>query len=160
MTTTIQGSDQVLDSDGAILKTDEKGRVRTPAARRESLLDEFERSGLSGAKFAALAGIKYPTFAVWAQQRRRQRGGRTTVRARPNDPVRWLEAVVEAAARRVSWHPAWACSCPGASGWNSTTRNKCPWWPRCCAPWKSHAEFFGELEGVRGGGGLRHAQRF
>jgi len=52
-------------SDGAILKTDEMDRVRTPAARRESLLDEFERSGLSGAKFTALAGIKYSTFATW-----------------------------------------------------------------------------------------------
>jgi hypothetical protein len=28
--------------------------VRTPAARREQLLDEFERSGVSGAKFAEL----------------------------------------------------------------------------------------------------------
>ncbi len=113
MTTMIQGSDQVLDSDGAILKTDEKGRVRTPAARRESLLDEFERSGLSGAKFAALAGIKYPTFAVWAQQRRRQRGGRTTVRARPNDPVRWLEAVVEAAGPESQLAPGVGLQLPG-----------------------------------------------
>ena len=30
-----------------ILKTDERGRVQTPAVRRESLLDEFERSGLT-----------------------------------------------------------------------------------------------------------------
>ena len=30
-----------------VLKTDVLGRVRTPAARREALLDEFERSGLS-----------------------------------------------------------------------------------------------------------------
>ena len=40
----------------ALLKTDGLGRVRTPVARREGLLEEFERSGLSGAKFAALAG--------------------------------------------------------------------------------------------------------
>ena len=31
-----------------ILKTDALGRVRIPAARREELLDEFERSGMSG----------------------------------------------------------------------------------------------------------------
>ena len=61
-------------TDEAILKTDVLGRVRTPRERREHLLDEFERSGLSGKKFAALAGIKYPTFATWAQKRRRQRG--------------------------------------------------------------------------------------
>lgn len=41
-----------------------QGRVRTPPARKEALLDEFERSGLSGARFAALAGIKCPTFAA------------------------------------------------------------------------------------------------
>ena len=50
-----------------VLKTDGLGRVKTPVARRESLLDEFERTGLSGAKFAALAGIKYQTFAAWAE---------------------------------------------------------------------------------------------
>ena len=88
-------------TDEAILKTDVLGRVRTPRERREHLLDEFERSGLSGKKFAALAGIKYPTFATWAQKRRRQRGtypavGQRQIPARLPDKVRWLEAVVEA----------------------------------------------------------------
>jgi hypothetical protein len=45
----------------AVLKQDGLGRVRTPAVRREQLLEEFERSGLSGAKFAALTGVKYST---------------------------------------------------------------------------------------------------
>jgi hypothetical protein len=49
--------------------------VKTTKARREQLLDEFERSGLPGLKFAELAGIKYQTFATWAQKRRCQRGG-------------------------------------------------------------------------------------
>jgi hypothetical protein len=57
----------------AIITTDVLGRVKTPAARREQLLDEFERSGLSGSKFAELAGIKYSTFATWGQKRRRAR---------------------------------------------------------------------------------------
>jgi DNA-binding transcriptional regulator YiaG len=60
-------------TDEAILKTDVLGRVRTPQEHREKVLDEFERSGLSGQRFAALAGIKYSTFATWAQKRRRQR---------------------------------------------------------------------------------------
>jgi hypothetical protein len=82
-----------------VLKADDLGRVKTPAARRESLLDEFERSGLSGAKFAALAGIKYQTFAAWALRRRKQRGADPTkAAASPADPVRWLEAVLEPAA--------------------------------------------------------------
>ena len=77
----------------AILKTDTQGRVQTPLERREQLLDEFERSGLSGAKFAQLVGIKYQTFATWAARRRKQRGS-VSVPAKAAEPVRWLEAVV------------------------------------------------------------------
>jgi hypothetical protein len=89
-TTTADGS--------VVLKTDELGRVKTPAARREELLDEFERSGLSGTKFAAVVGIKYPTFANWVQGRRRRGelvAGKVPRTAR--EKVRWLEAVVEPA---------------------------------------------------------------
>ncbi|HTV41838.1 MAG TPA: hypothetical protein VMF08_14745, partial [Candidatus Sulfotelmatobacter sp.] len=58
----------------SILKTDVIGRVRTPSSLREQLLDEFEKSGLSGQEFAKLVGVKYLTFATWAQRRRRARG--------------------------------------------------------------------------------------
>jgi hypothetical protein len=86
MTTLIAAAD-------TILKTDTKGRVHTPADRRERLLDEFERSGLSGTKFAELTGIKYSTFAAWAARRRKRRGqSAPTIKA--VDSVRWLEAVV------------------------------------------------------------------
>ena len=47
-----------------ILKTDAMGRVRTPKARLAALLAEFERSGVSGKKLAALVGVNYQTFAV------------------------------------------------------------------------------------------------
>jgi hypothetical protein len=81
---------------GAVLRSDAMGRVRTPAARRRELLEEFERSGLSGKKFAALVGVKYSTFAFWLQdRRRRERAGRPPKEAA--DTVRWLEAVVEKA---------------------------------------------------------------
>jgi len=88
-----------LEGGEMVLKTDVRGRVQTPAARRESLLDEFERSGLSGAKFAALAGIKYQTFAAWALRRRKQRGVVSPAKAPtpPAERVRWLEAVIEQA---------------------------------------------------------------
>ena len=56
-----------------VLKTDGRGRVRTPETRREALLDEFGRSGLSGIKFAALCGVKNPSFAKWVQRRKRRR---------------------------------------------------------------------------------------
>ena len=91
----------LIKTEGAILKTDERGRVQTPATRRESLLDEFEQSGLSAAKFAALAGLKYQTFAAWWLRRRRHRGVAKTPTPNP-DSVRWLEAVVAPAAHAVA----------------------------------------------------------
>jgi hypothetical protein len=44
-----------MDTKTIVLKTSSRGRVRTPPERRMALLAEFERSGLSAAKFAALA---------------------------------------------------------------------------------------------------------
>jgi len=75
-----------------VRKTDAKGRVKTPPARRETLLDEFERSGLSGAEFAKLVGVKYQTFATWASRRRKDRAAPAGGGAKA--PVHWLEAVV------------------------------------------------------------------
>ena len=87
------------ENDSPLLKSDTRGRVFTPLARREQLLDEFERSGLSGTKFAALVGLKYPTFAAWAQARRQQRGAdpHATAPRNPAASVRWLEAVLDQA---------------------------------------------------------------
>jgi len=42
-----------------------------PVERREELLDEFERSGISAMRFAKMAGINYATFANWRQKRRK-----------------------------------------------------------------------------------------
>jgi transposase-like protein len=76
-----------------LLKTDARGRVRTPQDRREAMLDEFERSGATARSFAKLCGVNYQTFATWAQQRRKGRAaaGRLQV-------PRLVEAVVEAPA--------------------------------------------------------------
>ena len=84
-----------------LLKSDVLGRVRTPRERREGLLDEFERSGLTGQKFAALVGVKYQTFASWVQKRRKRRGSYgqaepLETRSTVSQPVQWLEAVAEA----------------------------------------------------------------
>ena|SRR5947209_2767720 len=89
-------------SEGTIVKVDAKGRMQTPPQRREQLLDEFEKSGLSGAKFAALSGIKYQTFAAWAARRRQQRGLSSPSSSRKAAPVRWLEAVVSEATATLS----------------------------------------------------------
>jgi transposase-like protein len=53
-----------------VLKTDQRGRVRVPAERREELLDLFEQSGMSGAAFARVHGLRYSTFAHWRKVRR------------------------------------------------------------------------------------------
>ena len=85
MTSTALLEDQVL-------KTDVLGRVRTPRARREALLEEFEKSGMSGAKFAQFIGIKYSTWASWVQARGRERKARTDFSK--SGPVRFVEAMV------------------------------------------------------------------
>jgi len=58
-----------------ILKVDKAGRVWTPLEQREAALDEFERSGMPASKLAERIGVKDSTFASWAHERRKQRGG-------------------------------------------------------------------------------------
>lgn len=61
------------DEASEILKIDKLGRVHVPAERREAILDEFERSGMTGAAFARHHGINYQTFASWRQKRAQTR---------------------------------------------------------------------------------------
>jgi hypothetical protein len=44
----------MMQADEVVVKADVLGRVRTSRERWEQLLDEFERSGLTGQKFAAV----------------------------------------------------------------------------------------------------------
>jgi hypothetical protein len=80
-----------------ILRVDCFGRVTTTRERREALLAEFDRSGMSGQRFAKWAGIKYPTWASWVQRRRKEAAQTPLPQARSKrkGQVRWLEAVVE-----------------------------------------------------------------
>ena len=99
MTSTLEVSGAV---DGEIFKRDKMGRVRVSRARREALLNEFERGGTSGAQFADYVGIKYSTFATWIQKRQRRQAsgvrftnqGRVLKRKRVA-PIRWLETMVD-----------------------------------------------------------------
>lgn len=81
---------------GALIRTDVLGRLHRTREQRERILDEYERSGLSGPKFAALCGVKYQTFASWLQSRKRQRNAspkrRPERKAAPR--VQWIEASV------------------------------------------------------------------
>ena len=100
-----------------LLKTDIAGRVRTSPERREALLDEFERGGLSGMRFAARYGLKYPTFASWVARRRRERmeAGAGPEGEPESDPARAVQerASAPAPAKRVRWLEAFADN-PGA----------------------------------------------
>jgi len=78
-----------------ILPTDSRGRVRVSRERRERLLDEFEKSGLSGAQFARTVGLKYQTFAYWRHQRQLRQPAMASS-AKPA-PVEWLETVIDQA---------------------------------------------------------------
>jgi hypothetical protein len=78
-----------------LLTTDTKGRVRTTPERRAMLLEEFDRSGLSAAGFAKLAGIKYQTFVYWVH-RRRESSGKEKPEGRETGLQRqWVEAALE-----------------------------------------------------------------
>ena len=79
-----------------LLRTDVLGRVKHTREQRERILDEFERSGVSGCKFAALVGVKYQTFATWVQQRKHRRHAypKRKVPTKTAAQVRWFEAMV------------------------------------------------------------------
>lgn len=85
----------VMEPGSEILKVDEIGRVRTPPEKREALLAEFDRSGMTGAQFARFSGVRYPTLMSWLQKRRKEAGqGEQMVTSRQDHPG-WLEARVE-----------------------------------------------------------------
>ena len=69
---TATGTTEIVD-DGQ--HRDRRGRMNWSRERREQLLDEYERSGLSQAAFARREGVRYPTFAHWVQERRRGASG-------------------------------------------------------------------------------------
>jgi len=75
-----------------ILKQDRVGRVRTPRARQEAILAEFDRSGMSGQQFAQYLGIKYQTFATWVQKRRKRQARGMVGGSKP--VLHWVEAAV------------------------------------------------------------------
>ncbi len=88
----------------SLIKTDVLGRMHRTAEQRARILDEYERSGLSGPKFAALCGVKYQTFASWLARRKGQRQAHSK-RQPPRKAltrVRWLEASVQPAAASIT----------------------------------------------------------
>jgi hypothetical protein len=67
--------------------------------RRDSLLAEYDRSGMSGVRFAKYVGIKYTTLAYWLKRRRCLRERERLKAEAGKEPAKsngtWIEAVVE-----------------------------------------------------------------
>ena len=102
--------------------------MKYSAAQRTAMLDEFERSGLSGAAFALRVGVHYQTFAAWTQKRRLAQGGyqmRAANVATPHSsraPVRLLEAVAEEVDPHIAARMAAALQAR-CSVWNCVVAN-------------------------------------
>jgi hypothetical protein len=56
-------------STSIILKQDELGRVRVTPQRADELVAEYQRSGLTLARFVAHVGVSYDTFWCWLKKR-------------------------------------------------------------------------------------------
>ena len=112
-----------MNKEAIVLKSDGAGRVQTPVERQAELVREFERSGLSGPRFAALAGVKYQTFATW-RRRHGVSGGSREQRKPVVKPV-FLE-VTAACPAAVAAGPV----CRAAHGPACMTRASAA---RCCS---------------------------
>jgi hypothetical protein len=86
-----------LENGPELIKTDTRGRMRITPERRQQLLAEFDRSGLSAPKFATLTGIKYQTLAAWLQRRKKQGVISPATPTKSSPAVQWLETVIEQA---------------------------------------------------------------
>ncbi len=88
-------------SAGEILKQDSPGRVRTPLAKRQEVLAAFDGSGVSTARFAAMAGINYSTFSSWVQERNQKQGKESALTGAAAKPeVQWIETEISCRAEQ------------------------------------------------------------
>lgn len=87
-----------METGSEIVKTSKAGHILTSRHHRQELLAEFDKSGICASEFAKLAGIKYPTFMYWLQQRRRKQPASALPTApAKGTPALWLEGVIEKA---------------------------------------------------------------
>ena len=85
-----------MNKQALVLKSDRAGRVQTPVDQQIAVVREYERSGLSGPRFAALTGINYQTFVTW---RRKHGVGSSPQTSQLGQQVPFVEAVISAGAR-------------------------------------------------------------
>ena len=83
-----------------VLPVDTRGRVRVSAQRREALLAQFDKSGMTGKRFAAWAGINYQTLCGWLQRRRKAAASQGQTMTEPWS-LQWVEATLEGESRQA-----------------------------------------------------------
>lgn len=86
----------------AILKRDSRSRVRSSLVQRLEVVEQYDRSGLSGPAFCQVAGINYQTFVGWRKEARRQaaaQAGDSELQpaVEPSRAIALVEAVLQAA---------------------------------------------------------------
>jgi acetyl esterase/lipase len=96
-----------------VLPVDTRGRVRVSAQRREALLAQFDKSGMTGKRFAAWAGINYQTLCGWLQ-RRRKAGSQPPTVADPRS-LQWVEATLEGESRQAPARGVLVVHLPGGA---------------------------------------------
>jgi transposase-like protein len=93
----MRGGDQILIQDRV-------GRVRTPRERRDAMVEEYERRGMSVLAFAEHVGMKYPTLASWIQKKRRQaQREASTERGKHRERQAQREANLAVKSHPVQW---------------------------------------------------------
>src|SRR5437899_13023947 len=130
-TTSLVTSSDSIES--RLIKTDALGRMQRTPEQRERILDEYERSGLSGPKFAALCGVKYQTFASWLARLKSRH--QLSVRLPPRS-----SGLRRPCDRPKPPPPDCCCNCLGAFEHRSPTNTTLRWLPPWCALWRSHAD--------------------
>lgn len=83
------------------LKTDRAGRVRVPRERRQQIVAEWGKSGLSAMRFAAAIGVKYQNPSGWIRRHGGRGGAGSAAMATPIQP-HWMEMAVSLGSVRAS----------------------------------------------------------
>jgi hypothetical protein len=125
----------VMEPGSEILKVDEVGRVQTPPEKREALLAEYDRRGMTGAQFARFSGVRYATLMYWLQRRRKEAG-------------RGQQVTTPGRIIRVGWKREWR---------EKSRSQRTSWWKWkggfACLLLTAHKRRWGELLRAMGLGG-------
>jgi len=72
---------EMNETNGVILKTDRRGRLRYSQEQKQAFIEAFEASGLSAPRFAAHHGVNHQTLISWLKKRRQSNEDHPALRA-------------------------------------------------------------------------------